>query len=177
MSFITTFTGKKFDPINPEVELIDIRDIAHALSMLCRANGHVKHFYTVGQHSLACYYEAEARGYSEKIKMACLLHDASEAYLSDVTRPIKATLPEYLVVEDKLQSVIWNKFLPSPLTKEEEKTVFEIDDDMLAYEFKHLMPRELSDRYNNIVGAHDLSFTDPQLVEDQLFKLMNKDLK
>ncbi|MDO5520825.1 MAG: phosphohydrolase [bacterium] len=174
MSFITTFTGKKFDPVHPEVELIDIRDIAHALSMLCRANGHVKHFYTVGQHSLACYHEAEARGYSEKIKMACLLHDASEAYLSDVTRPIKKTLPEYLVVEDKLQTVIWNKYLASPLTEEEEKKVFEIDDDMLDYEFKHLMPRELSDRYKNIVGNHDLSFVDPKLVEDQLFELMSK---
>lgn len=174
MSHITTFTGKAFDPTNPVVADIDVRDIAHALSMLCRANGHVKNFYTVGQHSIACYKEAKARGYSERIMYGCLLHDASEAYLSDITRPIKPMLPEYLKVEEKLQTAIWNKYLVTPLTKEEERLVFEVDDDMLAYEFKYLMPRELSDRYNNIVREHDLSFVSPESVEKEFIELMDE---
>ena len=93
MSEILTFTGKMFDPIHPDPALIDIRDIAHALSCLARANGHFPTFYSVGQHCLNCAREAIARGYSRRVQLACLLHDASEAYLSDVTRPVKAELP------------------------------------------------------------------------------------
>ena len=89
MSYITTYTGKHFDPIQPEPGLFDLTDISHALSLLCRGNGHMKHFYSVAQHSIACAEEAKARGYSARVQLGCLLHDASEAYLSDVTRPGK----------------------------------------------------------------------------------------
>ena len=58
MGEIKTYTGIMFDPIVPESEKIDIVDIAHALSMLCRGNGHMKHFYSVGQHSVNCMMEA-----------------------------------------------------------------------------------------------------------------------
>lgn len=91
MSYITTYTGKHFDPIQPEPGLFDLTDISHALSLLCRGNGHMKHFYSVAQHSIACAEEAKARGYSARVQLGCLLHDASEAYLSDVTRPVKKT--------------------------------------------------------------------------------------
>lgn len=52
MSYITTYTGKHFDPIQPEPGLFDLTDISHALSLLCRGNGHMKHFYSVAQHSI-----------------------------------------------------------------------------------------------------------------------------
>ena len=118
MSSIVTFTGKHFDPTAPEENLIDLSDIGHALSLICRGNGHVKYFYSVAQHSIACCREAQARGYSDRVQLACLLHDASEAYMSDVTRPVKALLTEYLKVEENLQNMIWNKYLKTPLTKE-----------------------------------------------------------
>ena len=54
MSYITTYTGKHFDQIQPEPGLFDLTDISHALSLLCRGNGHMKHFYSVAQHSIAC---------------------------------------------------------------------------------------------------------------------------
>ena len=95
MGCIKTYTGIMIDPLHPDADQIVITDIAHALSMLCRANGHFKSFYSVGQHSINCIQEAKARGYSRKVQLACLLHDASEAYLSDVTRPVKAELPRY----------------------------------------------------------------------------------
>ena len=107
MSEIMTHSHKMFDPLHPNAELIDITDIAHALSMLCRANGHFKSFYSVGQHCINCAKEAKARGYSEFVQLACLLHDASEAYLSDVTRPVKQELPRYLEIETPLQAAIW----------------------------------------------------------------------
>ena len=93
MSEILTHTRVMFDPVHPDPALIDIRDIAHALSMLCRANGHFPTFYSVGQHCINCAAEAAARGYSRRVQLACLLHDASEAYLADVTRPVKKELP------------------------------------------------------------------------------------
>ena len=79
MGTITTYMGHRFDPVNPQMETLDIRDIAHALSLTCRGNGHVKQFFSVGQHCIMCAREAEARGYSKRVILACLLHDASEA--------------------------------------------------------------------------------------------------
>lgn len=140
-----TYTGTMFDPLNPKPDQIDSRDIAHALSMLCRANGHFKTFYSVGQHCVNCMQEAAAKGYSRKVQLACLLHDASEAYLSDVTRPVKHELPQYLEIEKPLQEAIWNKYLPEPMTPEERKQVQEIDDAMLYHEFLALMGTRLAD--------------------------------
>lgn len=114
MSDITTFSGEKFNPLNPDVEKIKIGDIAHALSMLCRANGHFKSFYSVAQHSINCANEAKARGYSLRVQLACLLHDASEAYLSDITRPVKEKFTQYHEFEKNLQNVIMQNGLMLP---------------------------------------------------------------
>ena len=93
--YITTYKGTYFYPLEPKAEDIHIEDIAHALFLLCRGNGHVKHFFSVGQHCVNCTLEAMARGYSKRVCLTCLLHDVSEAYLSDVPRPFKKTLPSY----------------------------------------------------------------------------------
>lgn len=139
MSQIKTYTGIMFDPVKPYEEGIFIEDIAHALSMLCRANGHFKSFYSVGQHCINCMNEAEARGLSRRVQLACLLHDGSEAYLSDVTRPVKEELPKYKEIETPLQDMIWAKWLDRPLNAEEYKQVFQIDDAILHHEFLNLM--------------------------------------
>lgn len=146
MSQIMTRSHIMFDPLQPDPRLIDINDIAHALSMLCRANGHFKSFYSVGQHCINCAVEAAARGYSQRVQLACLLHDGSEAYLSDVTRPVKQEIPRYKEIEEPLQDTIWLKYLGSPLTEEENRQVFAIDDDILWHEFVHLMGAALSDQ-------------------------------
>ena len=174
MSYITTFTGKHFNPINPSFEDIDIRDIAHALSLLCRANGHTRFFYSVGQHSINCYKEAETRGLSKRIQLGCLLHDGSEAYLSDVTRPIKSKLTAYLQIEDRLQNLIWNYFIGEPLTDTEKKIIFRIDDEMLSYEFIHLLPESISDGYKNILSKPILEFVNPTAIEDEFVCLTQK---
>ena len=106
MSYITTYTGKHFDPMLPDKALIDILDIAHALSLNCRGNGQVKTFYSVGQHCINAAKEAILRGYSHRIILACLLHDAAESYLSDVPRPLKSSMTEYIRTEDHLLSLI-----------------------------------------------------------------------
>ena len=138
-SYITTCSGKHFNPIAPDSDAIAIEDIAHALSYLCRGNGHVKQFLSVGQHCLRCAFEAEARGASPRLILACLLHDAGEAYLSDVPRPFKQVLPEYILYEERLLSIIYEKFLQTSLTEEEERYVKRIDDDVLYYDLKILL--------------------------------------
>ena len=139
---ITTYTGIHFYPTQPDPEGIKIEDIAHALSLICRGNGHVKSFFSVGQHCILCAKEARLRGYSERIALACLLHDASESYMSDVPRPFKKYLGEYLEFEDKLLNVIYTKFLGSVLTDDEKQAIKMIDDDLLYYDLKYLLDEE-----------------------------------
>ena len=143
MSYITTYTGKHFDPTCPEREKIDVRDIAHALSLTCRGNGHVKTFFSVGQHCVHCALEAQARGYSRRLILACLLHDASECYMSDVPRPVKATMPQYKAVEERLLEQVYIKYLGSGLTEEEEKLVKRVDSDMLYYDLLNLLNEKM----------------------------------
>lgn len=138
-NYITTYTGKHFDPTAPEPELIDIRDIAHALSMICRGNGHVTTFWSVGQHCLCCAREAAARGLSERMILVCLLHDASECYMSDVPRPFKKSMAEYKRQEEALLKMIYEKFLGNNLSMEEQALLKEIDDAMLWYDLEHLL--------------------------------------
>ena len=171
MSRIMTCSHKMFDPLNPEVELIDITDIAHSLSMLCRANGHFRSFYSVGMHCVNCAREAIARNYSRKVQLACLLHDGSEAYLSDVTRPVKEEIPQYREIEDPLQDVIWQKFLGEALTEEEYRQVFEIDDDILENEFPALMGAKLKETVPVLQSEPQFQFEDFQKTEKEFLAL------
>lgn len=146
--YIRTSSGVKFYPLNPDPQGILIEDIAHALSLLCRGNGHVKVFFSVGQHCIHCAKEAEQRGYSTRLILACLLHDASEAYLSDITRPVKQHLQDYCRYEEHLLEVIYKKFLGSPLSQEEQKLVKIIDDDMLYYDLRDLLNEPVGELVN-----------------------------
>ncbi len=138
-NYITTYTGKHFEPADPDSEMFQIEDMAHALSLICRGNGHVKTFWSVGQHCINCANEARARGLSNRMALICLLHDAGECYLSDIPRPFKKELPEYRAQEERLMDMIYEKFLGSPLTQEEQKQLKEIDDAMLWHDLENLL--------------------------------------
>lgn len=121
-------SGVLFDVFNPNEEDITIEDISHALSNLCRYGGHSPKFYSVAQHSVLC----SLRGETIQEQLELLLHDASEAYLIDLPKPIKLMLPEYIIVEDNLLNLIFNKFkLNFPLSAR----VHKIDRDLLEYEY------------------------------------------
>ncbi len=116
-SWIITYTGRRFWPLDPEVRDIDIEDIAHSLSMQCRFTGHVVKFYSVAEHSFLVSRIAEQfggvlNGDPNMLGLWGLLHDASEAYLSDVAHPIKhdPEFKKYRAAEKKLQAVIARKF-------------------------------------------------------------------
>lgn len=138
-NYILTYKKIRFCPLEPVIDDIHIEDIAHALSMLARANGHFPQFYSVGQHSLNCYKEAKKRGYSTRVQLGCLLHDASECYISDLTRPVKRQLPQYCAVEEKLQKMIYERFGLGDITDEEQQFVKVIDDSLLYHEFVESM--------------------------------------
>ncbi len=174
MSYITTYTGLHFDPMEPDENLIKIKDIAHSLSMICRANGHTRIFYSVAQHAIACAREAKQRGLSKEIILACLLHDASEAYLSDVTRPIKKELALYLEVEERLQNMIWRHFIGRDLSDDEKHKVFEIDDEMLSLEFHQIMPEDIGDDYKKLVREFECKYKDPESVALEFEKMFDE---
>lgn len=169
-----TCSHKMFDPLNPDASLIDIEDIAHSLSMLCRANGHFRSFYSVGMHCINCAREAIARGYSPKVQLACLLHDGSEAYLSDVTRPVKQELPQYKEIEEPLQAAIWNKFLGKDLTAEEERLVFLVDDDILENEFPALMGAKLKETVPELLSQPQFDFEDFRETQQEYLDLFHR---
>lgn len=164
MGYIRTHSGVKFYPMDPDPIGILIEDIAHALPLLCRANGHFPHFYSVAQHSINCAREAMARGESDRVHLACLLHDGSEAYLSDVTRPVKEYLPLYVECETVLQDMIYKKFLGSTLSERESKLVEEIDDAILHFEFKHMTGELIFDPEPTVLSNPFLEFADVEKV-------------
>lgn len=142
MATMNTYTGNKIDPMNMAVADISIQDIAHALSLTCRGGGHVSYFFSVAQHSINCMNEAKARGWSERLQLACLLHDASEAYISDIIRPVKVHLSNYLEIERSIMNVILERFGLADLSEEENAMWKQIDDDMMNFELKNLMKGE-----------------------------------
>lgn len=136
---IVTYGGTHLNPTEPLEEVFHHTDFAHALSMICRGNGQVQNFFSVAQHCIHASLEAEARGYSARICLACLLHDAAESYLSDVPRPFKNQLNGYREMEDRILNMIYKKYLGSVLTAKEEQIVREIDDALLYYDLRDLL--------------------------------------
>lgn len=102
--YIETRFGQQFTFLNPQSEQIDIRDIAFALANTCRWNGHVP-FFSVAEHSIAV-----AARLPPAMQLAGLMHDAAEAYLSDIPSPIKQYLPDYQAMESNVQAAVHKKF-------------------------------------------------------------------
>jgi hypothetical protein len=129
-TWIETFTGKRFYILSPAEDMINIEDIAHSLSLLCRYNGHCKQFYSVAEHSIRV---------SELVpvgdRLAALLHDAAEAYLSDIPRPLKMYLKDIKSIEDRIQAMIHSAFG----IKGNEAEIKKADNILLATEARSLM--------------------------------------
>lgn len=134
--WINTFTGKRFHPLDPDPELIDIRDIAHGLAAKARYAGHTREPYNVAQHSVIVSLHVLDRDQS----LWGLLHDASEAYLPDVPKPLKIlpAMAAYREAEARLMLAVCQRFGLDP---EEPAIVKEIDRRMLPTEASQLFDR------------------------------------
>lgn len=112
MTWINTLSGQHFSFTDTDPSSIDIEDIAAALSNICRFTGHLQDFYSVAQHSVHVSYLVPP-----EYALEALLHDAAEAYCNDISTPLKALIPEYRAIEDRVDSVIRRKFgLPSAMS-------------------------------------------------------------
>jgi uncharacterized protein len=149
-AWIITYTGLKFYHLAPTADMIDIKDIAHALSMTCRWTGHTPFHYSVAQHSV---YASQI--VKPEIALPTLMHDASEAYLGDMNRPLKhftAAGPAYLEIEEKVETAIFNKFgIPYPLPEGTK----DADTKMLYAEKAQLMRVTEATKYESRKWGHD----------------------
>ncbi len=103
--YIHTYTGLHFKAHDPSPDQICIEDIAHALSLTCRFGGHCDKMYSVAHHSVLLSYMVPKTD-----ALAALLHDAAEAYLGDMPKPIKNILPDYVKLEKTVSKIILEKF-------------------------------------------------------------------
>lgn len=171
-SYIRTYTGKEFYPLDPDPEQIDIIDIAHALSNVCRYTGHLSSFYGVGDHSIYVSQISSVEG--KETALWGLLHDASEAYIADVARPVKhhPDFQFYRDAEDKLMKAVCIKF---GLSEEMPAMVKEADNRMLVTEMRDLgMPGQFP--WESLPWSpysFKLKTKTPKKVEKQFLDLFN----
>jgi 5'-deoxynucleotidase YfbR-like HD superfamily hydrolase len=109
-AWIRTYTGGKVYYFHPEKSKIDIEDVAHSLSLLCRFNGATKEFYSVAQHSVFVAEAVKNAGGSPDDIYSALLHDASEAFISDVPSPFKKFFPGFKKAEVRMEKWLAEKF-------------------------------------------------------------------
>jgi len=135
--WMQTYTGRKFWPLDPRPEDIDIEEIAHALSNICRFGGHVQVFHSVAYHSVLVSQECQPQ-----YALSGLLHDAAEAYCGDIVRPLKRELPSYCEIERRIQWAIADRFwLPRYVPFDVKRA----DEVLLATEARDVMGANLNE--------------------------------
>lgn len=109
---INTYSGKKLNLLDPFPEDINIQDISRGLAYNSHFGGQTPRFFSIAEHCLLVFnlMERAGRGFSPEILMAALLHDASEAYLGDMVKPLKVLLPEFQKIEQRMMEVIFDKY-------------------------------------------------------------------
>lgn len=137
-SRIMLASGALFDLLDPEGSDFTLHDIAHGLGRVCRFAGHTNRFYSVAEH---CFHVSKLVGaQDESLSRAALLHDAAEAFIGDVTRPLKALLPDYRAVEARVELAIANRFLDGKVELFAHPLIKIFDTAMCLIEARNLMP-------------------------------------
>lgn len=135
--WIETYSGIKFEFLNPKPHMITITDIAHSLSRQCRFSGHTSEFYSVAEHCVNVAIELAK--YGPEVQMQGLLHDASEAYLLDVPSPVKQYLTNYKEMEETIQKAIFKTY---GITYPYAQVVKDADAVLLKKEAQKLLPSQ-----------------------------------
>lgn len=160
---IRTVSGIYVNIVDPKPEMFEIEDIIHALGHVPRFTGHTRYHYSVLHHSLQCAEMIiDQTGFVygiNKLVRTALLHDASEAYLSDIASPIKQHLPDYYIIEDRLMKVISEKFdFYWPIPDEVKRVdLVRLEEEWQAYmiaEVKPLPLDEVKDWFRSIFNDY-----------------------
>jgi len=137
-TWLETFSGKRVSVLNPQPEEIDLSDVAHALSFQCRYNGHCSQFYSVAKHTVLGAGFMIKQNFPKKSVRAWLLHDATEAYVGDLIRPVKVQLEQFKNLEEIFAKIINAKYN----ILQDEKVlgdVYYVDNVMVSWEKRDLM--------------------------------------
>lgn len=147
MSRILTNSGQSFDLFEPRAAMVHPQDIAHSLAMQCRFNGHCGLFYSVAQHSIIVADLVPA-----EYQLQALLHDATEAYIGDIVRPLKQALPDLRQIEHHIWHAICARFDIDPVLP---ACIHDADMIALATERRDLMP-EHQDEWECLAGTQPM---------------------
>lgn len=131
--YVSTHLGHRFYPLAPRIDDVAIEDIAHGLAFQCRFNGQTQYFYSVAQHSLMV-----ASLVPRRLALAALLHDAAEAYLGDMVKPLKGLFPDFSRIEGEVMAIIGARFGVADFG---DRQIKRADLIALATEKRDLMPR------------------------------------
>lgn len=113
--WMQTYTGRQFWPLDPRAEEVCIEDIAHSLSLQSRYAGHCLRFYSVAEHSVLLSDWLVAQGHDAETCLWGLMHDAGEAYVLDMVRPLKHSMPEFRKIEIAVLGAVSSRFQMFPL--------------------------------------------------------------
>jgi len=141
--YVATYTGRQFYPLDPQQDQVDIEDIAHGLAYQCRFNGQTRHFYSVAQHSLIV-----AGLVPKRFRLAALLHDAAEAYMGDMVKPLKQLFPMFSAIEAKVMVAIGARY---GIADFEDRAIKRADLVALAMEKRDLMPNS-TEAWGSLTG-------------------------
>jgi len=137
-TWIETRSGRRFDVTNPRVEDVHIEDIALALAQTCRFGGHALRWISVGWHSVVVHDVTVMLRGNREARLVALLHDAAEAYVGDMPRPLKVAFPDFVAAEQKVQEVIHETFGLRP-SQELLQLVKKVDNQTLLEEARVYM--------------------------------------
>ncbi|MEY9198646.1 hypothetical protein ABIA16_003762 [Sinorhizobium fredii] len=146
--FMQVHSGRKFWPMDPRSDEVFIEDIAHSLSLQCRYAGHCLRFYSVAEHSV--HLARHLRWQGVEVALWALLHDASEAYLVDVPRPVKGHLVGYKDAEAKVMAAVCERFGLAPTMP---AVVHDADNRIIGDELVNMTPMAWHERYSDPLGV------------------------
>lgn len=136
-STIRLRSGRYLDLLDPRPDQFTFADIAGALSKVCRFGGQIDSFYSVAEHSIHCAHQTKLDGNGDAAQSAVLLHDAAEAFIGDVVKPLKLILgPPYADLERRIEAVIEQKFAVD--FARHKAYIRQIDHAMLIHERRNL---------------------------------------
>lgn len=160
-TYRSTNSGLVFDFVNPTEDMIDIEDVAHALSQLCRFTGHCDRFYSVAEHSLvgALFFMEQGE---DELAFEFLMHDAHEAYVGDLSTNLKKLCPDFKVVEERVDKIIRRKYNMAETMPSEVK---QMDIRMLATEKANLLDNHSE---SNWAVLHNVEILDENLRDNAL---------